>query len=187
MVPILSLWLPILLSAIVVFIASALVHMVLPWHRSDYGKLPDEDGVLSVLRRLSIAPGDYLFPKPDGPKSMKDPAFLEKWKAGPVGRLTILKTGDAPSMGKPLGLWFLYCVVVSIVAAYIAGRALQPGAPYLHAFRFAGTTAFVAYALGTWPESIWMGRPVSTTIKSNIDGLIYALLTGGIFGWLWPR
>ena len=187
MVPILSLWLPIVLSAVVVFIASSLVHMVLPWHRSDYGKLPDEDGVQSALRKLSLAPGDYLFPKPDSPKSMKDPAFLGKWKTGPVGRLTIMKTGDAPSMGRPLVLWFLYCVIVAIFSAYIAGRALQPGSPYLQAFRFAGATSFVAFALGTWPETIWMGRPASTTIKMNIDGLIYALLTGGIFGWLWPR
>ena len=187
MVSILALWLPILLSAVAVFIASSVVHMVLPWHRSDYGGLSDEDGTMAALRRLSLAPGDYLFPKPSGPSSMKEPAFLAKWKAGPVGRLTILKTGDAPAMGRPLTQWFVYCLVVSAVAAYIAGRALAPGAPYLAAFRFAGATAFIAYALGTWPESIWMGRPVSTTIKSNFDGLIYALLTGGIFGWLWPR
>ena len=187
MVPILSLGLPILLSAVVVFIASSIIHMVLRWHRSDYKTLPDEEGAVASLRRLSLAPGDYLFPKPANPQAMKDPAFLAKWKAGPVGRMVIMKHGDAPSMGKPLGLWFLYCVVVAIFAAYIAGRALQPGAPYLQVFRFAGATAFVAYALGTWPESIWMGRPVATTIKTNIDGLIYGLLTGGVFGWLWPR
>jgi hypothetical protein len=187
MVPVMSLWLPIILSAIIVFIASSIVHMVLPWHRSDYKKLPNEDAALPALRALSLTPGDYLFPKPDSPKALKDPSFLERWKAGPVGRMVIMNSGPSPTMGKQLGLWFLYCVVVSIFAAYIAGRALQVGSPYLAAHRFAGATAFVGYALGTWPESIWMGRPWTTTVKSNIDGLIYALLTGGVFGWLWPR
>jgi len=187
MVPIMSLWLPIVLSAIVVFIASSIIHMVLPYHKSDYKGLPDEDAVLSALRKISIPPGDYVFPKPSSPKDMKSPAFLEKWKAGPVGMMTIMKRRDAPSMGKPLALWFLFCIVISISSAYIAGRALQTGAPYLSVFRFAGATAFVGYALGLWPLTIWFGRAWTTTLKSNIDGLIYGLLTGGVFGWLWPK
>ena len=187
MVPVMSLWLPIVLSAVVVFVASSIIHMVLPYHRGDYKKLPDEDGVLSALRKFAVRPGDYLFPKPDGPKAMKDPAFLEKWSKGPVGMMTIMKSAEKPSMGKPLGFWFLYCVVVGIFAAYIAGRALQPGAPYFSVVRFAGATAFVSYALGLWQNTIWYGRAWTTTLKSNIDGLIYALLTGGVFGWLWPK
>ena len=187
MVPVMSLWLPIVLSAVVVFVASSIIHMVLPYHRSDYKKLPDENGFLSTLRQHSLGPGDYVFPKPDSPKEMKDPAFLEKWSKGPVGMMTIMKRAEKPSMGKPLSLWFLFCVVVGIFAAYIAGRALQAGAPYLSVFRFAGATAFVGYALGLWPTTIWFGKPWTTTMKSNIDGLIYALLTGGVFGWLWPK
>jgi hypothetical protein len=187
MVPVMSLWLPIVLSAVVVFVASSIIHMVLPYHRADYKKLPDEDGVLSALRKFAVAPGDYVFPKPDGPKAMKSPAFLEKWSKGPVGMMTIMKSSAAPSMGKPLAFWFLFCVAVGIFAAYVAGRALQPGPPYLSVFRLAGATAFVGYALGLWPNTIWYGRSWTTTLKSNVDGLIYALLTGGVFGWLWPK
>ena len=187
MVPLMSLWLPIVLSAVAVFVASSILHMALTYHRSDFKKLQDEEGVMAALRKGTLAPGDYLFPKPDSHKAMKDPAYLEKWTKGPVGLITIMKRGPAPSMGKPLAYWFLYCVVVGVVAAYVAGRALQPGAPYLSAFRFAGTTAFVAYALGSWPDTIWYGRPWTTTLKGNIDGLIYALVTGGVFGWLWPK
>ncbi len=170
MVPVMSLWLPIVLSAVVVFVASSIIHMVLPYHRGDFKKLPDEDGVLSALRQFAVRPGDYLFPKPDSPKAMKDPAFLEKWRKGPVGMMTIMKRAATPSMGKPLSFWFLYCVVVGIFAAYIAGRALQPGAPYLSVFRFAGATAFVSHALGLWPNTIWYGRAWTTTLKGNIDG-----------------
>jgi hypothetical protein len=186
MVPVMSLWLPILLSAVIVFVASSIIHMMLPYHRSDFSKLPDEGGVMDALRKYGIPPGDYLFPKPDSAKAMKDPAFREKWSKGPVGLMTVIPSGP-PSMGKPLVLWFLYCVVVGIFAAYIAGRALQPGAPYLSVFRFAGCTAFIGYSLALWQNTIWYHRAWTTTLKSNIDGLIFGLLTAGVFGWLWPK
>jgi hypothetical protein len=130
MVPVTSLWLPILLSAVIVFVVSALIHMVLTYHRSDFGHVPSEDAVMNVLR--SAPPGDYMFPWGEGPSAMKDPAFIEKMKKGPVGVLTLLKPRP-PSMGPSLARWFVYCIVVGIFAAYIAGRALGPGAPKLSA------------------------------------------------------
>ena len=184
MVPVTSLWLPILLSAVIVFVASSLIHMVLRYHRTDYSQLPKEDAVMDALR--SAPPGDYMFPWGSGPSAMKDPAFVEKMKRGPVGVLTLL-TPRAPSMGPYLARWFVYCIVIGIFAAYIAGRALTSGASYLEVFRFAGCTAFVGYALALWQNTIWYGRKWTTTLKLNLDGLIYGLLTGGTFGWLWPR
>ena len=63
MVPITALWLPILLSAVIVFIVSALIHMALPIHKSDYRKLPDEERVLDALRSAGVTPGRrYHFP-----------------------------------------------------------------------------------------------------------------------------
>ncbi len=186
MVPIMSLWLPVLLSAVIVFIASSVIHMVLPYHRSDYAKIPAEDEVMDALRKFNLVPGDYFFPRPDDPKQMKEQAFCDKMKKGPVGLLTVCPSGP-PSMGKSLVQWFIYCAVVGIFAAYIAGRALAPGSPYLAVFRFAGATAFTGYALALWQNSIWYRRAFTTTLKSNFDGLVYALLTAGIFGWLWPR
>jgi hypothetical protein len=186
MVPVMSLWLPILLSAVLVFVASSVIHMMLAYHRSDYSKLPDEDGVMDALRKFGVPPGDYLFPKPDSAKAMKDPAFQAKWSKGPVGMMTVMKSGP-PSMGKYFAAWFLYCVVVGIIAAYIAGRALPQGAPYLSVFRFVGCTAFVGYGLALWQDTIWYHRAWTTTLKYNIDSLIFALLTAGAFGWLWPK
>lgn len=60
------------------------------------------------------------------------------------------------------------------------------GADYLAAFRFAGTTAFVGYSLALWQNTIWFKRSWIVTLKANVDGLVYGLLTGGTFGWLWP-
>ena len=186
MVPLAALWLPILVSAVIVFVASSIVHMVLPIHRSDYRKLPKEDDVMAALRAFDIPPGDYLVPCGTGPESMKDPAFIDRMKKGPVALMTFRQPGP-PSMGKSLALWFVYCVVVSIFAAYISGRALTSSANYLQVFRFAGCVAFVGYALALWQDTIWFSRAWTTTLKSTIDGFIYGLLTAGTFGWLWPR
>ncbi len=186
MVSVVSLAVPILVSAVVVFIVSAIIHMVLPIHRSDFGKIPDEDNVMESLRRHKIPPGDYMAPCPSGPESMKDPQYLAKRDKGPVFVMTIMPSGSF-AMGMQLFQWFVYSIVVSIFAAYVAGRALEPGDSYLDVFRFAGTAAFLGYSMGLPPQSIWFKRKWSTTLKSMFDGLVYALLTAGVFGWLWPR
>ena len=184
MVTIASLALPIIVSAVFVFLASAIIHMVLPYHKDDFTGVPDEEGVLNALRAAGATPGDYVLPYASA-KDRKSPAFQEKVKRGPVAFLTILPSGQ-PAMGKSLALWFVLCLVVSIFAAYVAGRALAPGADYLAVFRFSGATAFAGYALSYWQNSIWYGRRWSTSLKTNIDALIYAVLTAGTFGWLWP-
>ncbi len=185
MVPLTALWLPILLSAVIVFLASSVIHMMLPYHRSDFAKVPSEDAVMEALRKFEIPPGDYIMPCAGGPEGMKDPKLIEKAKKGPVAMITVMPSG-MPTMGTSLALWFLYCVVVGFCAAYVAGRALGPGAHYLEVFRFAGCAAFLAYAGALAQNSIWYKRKWSSTLKSIFDGLIYALLTGGAFGWLWP-
>jgi len=186
MVPLTQLWLPILVSAVFVFVASSIIHMALGYHKADYKKLKDEDGFMDALRKMGDPPGDYLFPCPVKREQMKDPAFLEKWKKGPVGFMTVIPAGQQ-SMATNLIQWFLYCIVVGIFAGYIAGRALPAGARYLSVFRFAGATAFVGYALALWQNTIWYKRAWTTTFKSTIDGLIYGMLTAGAFGWLWPK
>jgi len=180
------LWLPILASAVIVFVVSSIVHTVLPWHKSDYPKMPNEDKVMDALRPLAIPAGDYMVPRPSTRADMRSPEFIDKMKKGPVMVVTVMPGGPI-SMGKNLVQWFVYCAVVGVFAAYVAGRALPIGAHYLHVFRFVGTTAFMGYSLGLWQMSIWYRRSWITTIKATVDGLIYALLTAGTFGWLWPR
>jgi len=180
-----ALWLPILVSAVFVFVASSIIHMASPWHKSDYPRLPNEQQVMDALRPLAIPPGDYFVPRPSSREEMRSPAFADKMKHGPVMVFTIMPGQMA--MGRNLALWFVYCVAVGAFAGYIAGRALPPGTPYLQVFRFAGATAFIGYAVALWQMSIWYRRAWTTTIKATVDGLIYAMLTAGTFGWLWPR
>ena len=186
MTPLTALWLPILVSAIFVFIASAIIHMALRYHDSDYRVLPDEAAFRTNVGPLAIPPGDYMVPRAATTAEMKSPEFQEKIRTGPIMICTVLPNGEW-TMGRSLALWFVYLLIIGTFAAYITGRALAPGANYLEVFRFSGATAFIAYATGIWQMWIWYRRSLGTTIRSTIDSLIYALLTAGTFGWLWPK
>jgi hypothetical protein len=179
-----SLWLPILVSSVVVFIASSLVWMVLPHHRSDWKALPGEDGVLETMRRAGVGRGQYRFPFCN-PRD-KSPETQKKIADGPTGTMTVWPLGRV-NMGKQLGVWFLYLIFVSASVAYLAGHVLPSGVPYRAVFRITGGIAILAYMSALIPNAIWWGRSWSTTLKEAADGIAYGLLTAAIFGWLWPR
>ncbi len=185
MVSLTALWIPIVLSAVIVFVTSSIMHMLLPYHRSDYQKLPDEDKLLAALHGAGLKRGLYVFPFGTH-KEMKSPAMMEKYKQGPVGMMTVLPSGP-PVMPKFLGMWFVYCLIIGFFVAYLTGHTVASGAQYLVVFRVAGTAAFLAYGLGHISNGIWKGQTWSATTKEVIDGLVYGLLTAGTFGWLWPR
>jgi hypothetical protein len=186
MVSLASLWLPIVLSAAIVFLASFVTHMVLTYHHSDFRKLPAEDDVMEALRRFNLPAGDYMVPRPANPGAVRSQEFQEKLNRGPVFIATVLKNGPQ-GMSTQLVQWFVFCVVVSLFAGYMASRSLEFGAPYLRVSQVASTTAFLGYVMAHWGDVIWYRRSVSTVLKSTFDGLLYGLLTGGVFGWLWPR
>ncbi len=186
MLSIFALWLPIVVSAMAVFAASSIMHTVLTYHDSDFHRLPAEDEILAALQPFNIPPGQYALPHAGSHKNFKDPEFQHKLARGPVAFMTVMSADF--KMGKSLLLWFLYCLLISVFSAYITSRALLPAKPaeYLEVFRFAGTAAFGGYALALLQNSIWYKRAWSTTFKAVADGLVYALLTAGVFGWLWP-
>ena len=185
MVSLASLWLPILVAAIGVFIASSIIHMATPWHHGDFTSMPDQGRVLDALRSFSLRPGDYVVPHPRSRQEAASAEFTELAKRGPVVMMTVLP--GQVVIAKNLALWFVYCLVVALCAAYIAGAALPPGAATKKVFQFAGATAFIGFALGLWQQSIWYNRSWVTTLKSTIDGLVYGVVTAGVFAWLWPR
>ena len=184
MVPALSLWLPVLLSAVYVFIASSLVHMVLKYHGSDFSKLPGEDEIMDRLSEYNIPPGEYYMPHISDMKDREKPEIKAKLEKGPVGFMTV--TTSDYNMGSALGQWFAYCLLVGLFTAYIAGRALEPGAGFMEVFRFAGAVSFGGYFLALIQNSIWYKRAWSTTLKYLADGFIYSLGTAALFAWLWP-
>jgi len=180
-----TLWLPIVLSAVIIFVASSVMHMLLPYHHGDYGKLPEEDNVRSALRTAGLKRGLYVFPFCTH-KEMNTPAAIEKYEQGPVGMMIVFPTGR-PVMPKFLGLWFGYCLVVAFFVAYLTAHTIAPGTDYLVVFRVVGTAGFLAFGLGPLANVVWKGYPWGFVLKEVIDGLIYGLLMAGTFGWLWPR
>jgi hypothetical protein len=180
-----ALWIPILVSAILVFVASSVFWMVVRHHDSDWKGLPGEDAILDAFRKARIPRGQYRFPYA-GAKEMQSPEMKKKMAEGPVGFMIFWDRYDTP-MGRNLGLWFVYLLGVSFFVAYLAGHVLGPGTAYLPVFRVVGTAAILAYAAALIPKSIWWGQSWSMTWKEVFDGIVYGLLTAGVFGWLWPR
>jgi hypothetical protein len=181
-----ELWLPILVSAVLVFIVSAIIHMVLKYHNKDYTRLPNEDAVRAAMRTGNPAPAQYVIPYCSEMKDMEKPEMKQKYIEGPVAVINILRTG-VPNMGRYLSQWFVFLLLASFFIAYVAAHAIPRGAEYLHVFRIVGATGFLAYGMGQFTASIWMGKPWRIALKEAFDGLVYGLVTGGTFGWLWPK
>lgn len=180
-----NLWLPILLSAVAVFFASSIVWMALPIHKKDYkGVGGRESELVACIKSLGISPGMYMFPFADC-KNREDPAAKQRFKEGPSGTITVMAPGF--NFGKTLGLWMFNLVLVSIFIGYIASVALKPGTEYLRVFQLVGATAFLAHGGSALCDSIWKGRPWSLLPGALFDAIVYALITAGVFGWLWPK
>ena len=177
---IMTLWQPILVSAVVTFIAGAVIWMAMPWHKRDWQKTADEEAVRAALR--STEPGMYTVPNVD-PSQFKDPDAQQKYKDGPQAFITVVPNG-IPQMGGKLLLMFVYNLMVAVLCAYFLSRTMTPGMDYLGVFRVVGTVSFTAYGFAYIQESIWFGRSWSLTAKTFLDALIYGVLTGGVFGWL---
>ena len=186
MVSLAQIWLPILLGAVGAFIASSILHMVLQaWHRPDYHGFSNEEEVRAAIRKGSGVPGMYMLPWCP-PEKMKDPEMLAKFKEGPVG-LFILRAPGGFGMGKSLGLWFVFCLLMSLFAGYLACVTLPMGAAGMQVFRVTATAAVMGFALGSLPNHIWWGEPARATLKMVIDGIVYACIVGGMCAWLWPH
>lgn len=180
-----NVWLPMVVSAVVVFFASAVLHMVLTYHKADYRRLPGEDGAVEAMRKAGIAPGLYMTPFCENQKQMKEPAVVEKFTKGPVALVAVMPSGP-PAMGKSLGLWFVVCLLVSFIAGYLARHTLTPSTDGMTVMRVTGTVAFAAFGIGPITNSIWAAVPWSNTVRALIDAVIYAVLTGLVFRLLWP-
>lgn len=185
MVSLASLWLPIVVGAVFVFIVSSLVHMVFRWHQADYRGLPNEDEVRAAVRKTGPAAGQYVIPYCAEMKQAQTPEMQQKYAEGPVAMIWLWPS-VSPPMGKMLGQWFALALAVSFLTAYIAGITLAPGTPALTVLRVTATIGFLAYATGSVSDGIWFGKPWSAVAKDLLDALLFAFANAAAFAWLWP-
>lgn len=179
------LWLPIVLSAVIVMVGSTVIWMFLKYENAEWKAIPGEDQLRDMVRKLNLAaPGQYLFPHMMG--SADAQTAMKKWEEGPNGVLLLIKPRKF-GMGGMLVKAFIYYLVVSFFVAYVSSHALSRATDYLRVFQVAGACGFMAYGLGIIPEAIWFGRTWRSAIKTLVSALIYGCLTAGTFGWLWPR
>jgi len=181
-----QLWLPILVTAVLIFIASSLIHMVFKWHNRDYLKLGNEDEVRAVIRAGSPAPGQYVIPHCMDMKDMAGEAMKQKFREGPIALLTVRANG-MPNMGKSLGSWFVYCIAVAALAACLAIGAFPAGKEHANsAGHLVGMISFLTYFGGSVQLAIWMGKPWGAVAKDLLDSLIFGTISALVFMWLWP-
>jgi hypothetical protein len=180
-----SLWLPVVGSAVAVFVVSSIVHMLLRYHKADYKALPDEESVAAALRKAGPAPGLYFLPHCADFSQLKDPAVRKKFEDGPIAIMAVRPSG-VPGMGKNLVQWFLLCLFASFIAGYVGRHTLGFGADGLNVMRITGTVAFAAYAFGYFHDSIWQGIPWSNSLRGLLDAVLYSVTTGLVFRCLWP-
>lgn len=179
-----QLWLPIIVSGVIVFFVSALFWMLSPHHQMEWKKLPNQDSVLGALRAGNVAPGTYMAPGVNSPDERKDPAWRAEVEKG-VSAIITVRAGGMNNMGAQMAQSLLSNVLISFFCAYVASHAIQPGAQYLEVFRIVGTLGFMSYSLASMSDSVWFGRPWNNFFKQCFDALVYGCLMGGVFGWLW--
>jgi hypothetical protein len=183
MTPVAELWLPIVVSVVAVFVASGIV-ITLPYHRSDWKKLGDEDGFLDAVRGQKLGAGTYMFPS-CAPADVKTPEGKARFEKGPWGTVTVL--AGKPSMGSALPRWLAYLLLVSSAIAFLVGHFVPKGGNVHGVFHQALAAAAIVYGGEPITGWIWEGKPGSFVAKSVLDGVIYAFLTAAVFAWLWPH
>jgi hypothetical protein len=185
-----DLWLPILVSAVAVWFAAALAWTILPHHKGDFKPLPNEDAAMSAVRNLAIPPGVYFFPHmKDCNKAKMDPVAREKFEKGPHGLLQVWPPDRFGKMGRNMILLFIFYIVVGVFIAYLATLAsggLPRGSEFMQVFQFTGTAGIMAYCFGSIPIDICFGKPLRSILACLADGVAYGLITGAIFGAMWP-
>jgi len=181
-----ELWIPIVLSAVLIFAASSVIHMLIKWHYTDYRAFSNEDALRATVRAANPTPGQYVIPYCTDMKDMQKPEMQQKFVEGPIAFVTVRPSGP-PKMGGALGMWFAYILAVCVIAAYVAQHSIPEGANFYHVGRVVGALSFLAHAGGSVQYGIWMGKPWSSVAKDVLDAVIYAAIAGSVFGCFWPR
>lgn len=180
-----DLWLPIVLTAAACFIASSIMWMALPHHKASMKAIEDEGPLDRALEEMKLSPGGYYLPNCSDKAKMKSDEFKARWKNGPWAFVSI--PSGTPNFGFNLLMTLIEFLLIAFVIAYLASAALPAGAEYLKVFQIVGAAAVLAHVLGSIYHNFYQMKTMSHVVACAFDGLVYALLTAGIFAAFWPE
>ena len=182
------LWLPILASAAAVWIASFLAWMIVGHHKNDWKEVPGEQNFIDTIKRMGIPPGNYGFPEFRKCEGMTKEQKVAKWEEMQHSPMGLLRVWGPISMGRNMLLTFLVYLLVSVLAGYLGWTTLpHSGAEFTKVMQVLGTAGILAYCFASLPNDIWFQKSLREVVTSLIDGIVFGLLTGAMFGWLWPK
>ena len=159
-----EMWIPILLSTALTFLASSLVWTVLPHHKKDWAKFSG-----ATVDLTNVPAGQYIMHQ-DQSADWYGYLFIRRGKH---------------NMGKALAYWASNLVLISLFVGYLVYHTTPRGTEYLQVFRVAGTAALLGFAGNIAQKSIWWGWRWDVTWKDLIDDIVYALLVAGTFAFYW--
>lgn len=166
-------------GGIVIFVWSAISHIVLPLGEVGIKDLPNEEMVVTAMRANITDPGFYFFPgmglsagmsKEEKQASMQ--RWQEKYRQGPNGILIYHPQGQDPMMAKGLLIELLSNIAGALVAAYLLAKAVVGIASFGGKVLFVlllGLFASLAIDISYWN---WYGFPGSYTLVQIIDQVV---------------
>lgn len=176
-----ELWLPILLAGVATHIASTIAWTVLPHHKPEWKGLgDDEDGLQDWIAGREIPAGQYLFPFASGMKEADCDAIKEKQQKC---RGMLLLYQRPVNMGAAIGKTLAFFLVAAFMIGYLAAFSVPSGASFWHVFRFVSTAGILTHCFARFPHVFWFPEKIAMSL---LDGVVYSLITAGVFAALWP-
>lgn len=187
------LWLPILVSAAAVWIASSLAWMVIGHHKHTWKEIPNEDEFIATIKRFRIAPGSCGFPEFRKCEGLSKEEKLAKWEEMQKHPIGVLRVWGPLSMGRNWVLSLVVNLVASTLIGYHGWSALRhggsdgaPTASFAKVMQVLGTVGILAYCFASLQNDIWFQRSRREVVTGLIDGVVLGLITGAVFRLLWP-
>lgn len=176
-----SLWMPIVGSGFATHFASTLAWTVLPHHKPEIKSLGDkEEQFTDWIACKEIEPGQYVFPYCEDMKQTETELFKQKQgKCSGELRVWARPVNMLAAMVKTLGFFLFAAFMIGYVCAY----TLTPYTDKGDVFRIVLVLGIMTHCFAIFPRVFWFPRSYATSL---VDGVVYALLTAGIFYALWP-
>jgi hypothetical protein len=176
-----------ILGGIVVFVFSAIDHMVLPTGHMGLKSLPREEAVLAALRAGIPEPGLYFFPGMDMSRRATEEeqkAYIEKFVKGPTGLMVYSPGGVQPMMPTQLVSELLTNILGACIAAFVVSLTAASFGRRVLVVTLLGVFAWLAISVSYW---IWYRFPTDFILAEGFDQVGGWILGGIVIAWMYRK